>query len=190
MIPINLIRQYKFCPRIVYYSLLTNIKPIYPRQVSLGQDYHKLQENLSKNRKFKKLNIEYQEVILDKYIENEDLNICGKVDLALINKSNIIPIEFKLSSNKKPNYSHILQLVGYGLLLEKKYQRDFKQAIISYSNNMKFFNITITQEIKKDFFIILKNIEEILKNQNLPNSSANEKQCLQCEYLNFCDDRF
>lgn len=23
-----------------------------------------------------------------------------------------------------------------------------------------------------------------------PNSSASEKQCSQCEYLNFCDDRF
>ena len=109
MIPVNLIRQYIFCPRIVYFNLLTNIKPFYPRHVSLGEDYHKLQEKLSKNRKFKKLNIIYDDIILDKYIENTDFNICGKVDLALICHNEIVPIEFKDTQDKKPSYSHILR---------------------------------------------------------------------------------
>jgi len=33
-------------------------------------------------------------------------------------------------------------------------------------------------------------IKNIVKNDMLPNSSANENRCGQCEYLNFCDDRF
>lgn len=190
MIPINLVRQYHFCPRIVYYSLLTNIKPIYPRQVSLGVEYHDMQEKLSKNRKFKKLDILYDEIILDKYIENDKLNICGKVDLALINKTEIIPIEFKDVEAKKPTYSYILQLCGYGILLQYKYQVNFKQAFIIYSNNMKLFHINITDKIRTDFFDTIKSIEEIVNNDILPNSSANEQQCSQCEYLNYCDDRF
>jgi len=190
MIPINLIRQYHFCPRIVYYNLLTNIKPYYPRQVSLGEEYHDVQEKLSKNRKFAKLDIKYDEIILDKYFEDEKLNICGIVDLALICKSEIVPIEFKFVDSKKPSYSHVLQLYGYGLLLSRKYEKDFNTAIISYSNNMKIFKIPITQKIKKDFFDTIKSIEQIVKNDMLPNSSANENRCGQCEYLNFCDDRF
>ncbi len=190
MIPINLIRQYIFCPRIVYYNLLTNIKPHYPRQVSLGEDYHKLQEKLSKNRKFLKLDIKYDEIILDKYFENEKLNICGIVDLALICENQIVPIEFKFIDTKKPSYSHILQLYGYGLLLSTEYKKDFNTAIISYSNNMKIFKIQVTPKIKKDFFNTLKNIENIVKSDVLPNSSADENKCGQCEYLNFCDDRF
>lgn len=189
MIPINLIRQYKFCPRIVYYSLLTNIKPIYPRQVSLGSDYHELQEQMLKSRKFKKFHIDFEEIISDKYFEKEALNICGKVDLAFLCKDEIIPCEFK-HIDKKPSYSHILQLVGYGIILEKEYEKDFKNAFIIYGNNMKFHKIEITQKYKKDFFDVIKNIEQILKDDLLPNSSANESKCLQCEYLNFCDDRF
>jgi len=190
MIPINLIRQYNFCPRIVYYNLLTNIKPIYPRQVSLGLDYHKAQEELSKNRKFKKLKIDYNKVIIEQYIEDETLNILGKVDLALLNDKEIIPIEFKDINSKKPSYSHILQLYGYGLLLSKEYNKEFNRAIIIYSNNMKLFNINITPKIKKDFFETLRNIEKIVDNNILPNSSANDKKCTQCEYINYCDDRF
>jgi len=190
MIPINLIRQYNFCPRIVYYNLLTNIKPIFPRQVSLGTEYHTLQEKLSKNRKFKKLGIEYNEIVLDKYLELESINICGKVDLALITDDEIIPIEFKFIEAKKPSYSHVLQLYGYGRLLSHEYGKEFKRAIIIYSNNMKLFKIEITEKIKEDFFKTLKAIEEIERNNILPNSSANELQCGQCEYLNYCDDRF
>jgi len=190
MIPINLIRQYHFCPRIVYYSLLTNIKPIYPRQVSLGLEYHKLQERLSKNRKFEKLHIDYEEVILDKYLENEQWNIVGKIDMALLCKDEVIPIEFKDINAKKPSYSHILQLYGYGLLLEKEYEKRFSRAIVIYGNNMKLFHIEITQKIKDDFLKTVKKIESIVANGNFPHSSANDKQCSQCEYLNYCDDRF
>jgi len=189
MIPINLIRQYKFCPRIVYYNLLTNIKPIYPRQVSLGVDYHNLQEEMLKSRKFKKFHIEYEEILSDKYFENEVLNICGKIDLAFLTKDEVIPYEFK-HINSKPSYSHILQLVGYGILLEKEFQKEFKTAFIVYSNNMKFYKIDITKKHKIDFIEVLKSIEKIVKNDILPNSSANENQCIQCEYLNYCDDRF
>jgi len=189
MIPINLIRQYKFCPRIVYFNLLTNIKPIFPRQVSLGSDYHDLQNEMIKSRKFKKFHIEYEEVLNDKYFENESLNICGKVDLAFLCKDEIIPCEFKYI-DKKPSYSHILQLVGYGLLLQNEYQKQFKTAFIIYSNNMKFYKINITDKHKKDFFETIKKCEQIIKNDILPNSSCDENQCRQCEYLNYCDDRF
>ena len=65
-----------------------------------------------------------------------------------------------------------------------------KQAFIVHSNNMKFHKINITPKHKKDFFDVIKNIESIVKNDILPNSSANENQCIQCEYINYCDDRF
>lgn len=189
MIPINLIRQYKFCPRIVYFNLLTNIKPIYPRQVSLGSDYHDLQNEMIKSRKFKKFNIEFEEILYDKYLENVELNICGKVDLAFLCEDEVIPVEFK-HIEKKYSYSHILQLVGYGLLLEKEFNKKLTKAFIIYSNNMKFHKIEILDKHKKDFFEVVKDIEEILKNDIMPNSSADENKCAQCEYLNFCDDRF
>ena len=106
-----------------------------------------------------------------------------------IKQDEIIPVEFK-HIDKKPSYSHILQLVGYGMLLEKEYQKNFTKAFIVYSNNMKFYKIDITPKHKKDFFDVIKSIETIVKNDILPNSSANENQCIQCEYLNYCDDRF
>ena len=188
MIAINLIRQYIFCPRIVYYNLFTNIKPIYPRQVSLGIDYHDLQNQMLSSRKFKKLKIDYCQILRNKYFEDEKLNICGIIDLAFISNNEVIPIEFK-HIKSKPKYSHILQLTAYGLLLEKQYKKFFKESYIIYSNNMKFYNVKITENHKKDLFYVINNIEKMYENDTLPQSDANEKKCSQCEYLNFCDDR-
>ena len=127
MIPVNLIRQFHFCPRIVYYSLLTNIKPVYPKHVELGLKYHEVQEKLSKNRKFKKLKIDYQKIVLNKFLEDTELGIYGKVDLVLIAKEEVVPIEFKFIKPKKPSYSHILQLFGYGYLLKSITAKSLKE---------------------------------------------------------------
>jgi len=189
MIPINLIRQYHFCPRIVYFNLLTNIKPIYPRHVSLGEDYHKIQEKLSRYRRFKKLHIDFKEIIIDKYFEDKNLEIVGKVDIVLITKNEVIPIEFKQKSSKKPTLGHILQLYGYGYLLSKAYGLEFREAFIFYEQNIKLHHINITPKIKDKFFKTLSSIKKILEDAVFPNCSADENKCSQCEYINFCDDR-
>ena len=169
--------------------MLTNIKPIYPKYVKLGLEYHDIQSKLSKNRKFKKLGIEFERIIINKYLEDETLQIGGKVDLALLNKSQVIPIEFKNIKPKHPSWSHILQLYGYGYLLSKNYNLEFKQAIILYSNNIKLFKIDITPKIESAFFKTLERIKEIIDKNIFPDSSASIAKCVQCEYLNFCGDR-
>lgn len=189
MIPINLIRQYLFCPRIVYFNLLTNIKPLYPRHVDLGVDYHNLQNKLSKNRKFLKLNIKYEEILINRYLEDTILEIGGLVDIAFICKNEVIPMEFKDIEYKKPNLGHKLQLIGYGLLLEKNFNKPFKRAIVSFGNNLKFYEFKATSNLKDRFFEVLNSIKDIQNSEIFPNSSATENKCSQCEYLNYCDDR-
>lgn len=188
MIPINLIRQYHFCPRIIYFNLLTNIKPVYPKHIDLGNKYHNLQYKLTKHRKFKKLNINYKKILIEKYLENEQLNIDGIVDLAFICEDEVIPVEFKFIE-KKPSFSYILQVVGYGILLEKEFNLPFKRGFIIFSNNIKFYPIIFNDKLKNDFFKTIEEIEKIVQLGIFPNSNADENKCSQCEYLNYCDDR-
>jgi len=189
MIAINLIRQYMFCPRIVYFNLFTNIKPVYPIHVKLGVDYHSLQQKLLSHRKFEKLHINYKDIIVEKYFEDEVLEIDGKVDMAFICDDEIIPVEFKFI-DKKPSLAYKLQLVGYSILLEKYYKLPVTRGFIIYGNNVKFYEIIIDDRLKEKFFDILNKIKDIENREVFPNSSASDLQCSQCEYLNFCDDRF
>jgi CRISPR-associated exonuclease Cas4 len=190
MIALHLIRQYHFCPRIVYYYLLTDIKPAYPRHVSLGEEFDALQTRLSKNRKFQKLHIDFEEVIQKKYLESNKLGICGEIDLALIGREEVVPVEYKHLKQKRIKLGHILQLYGYGRLLSETYKRVFERALVIYDKKLKFEQIVVTSQIRKSFFDTLEAIREIEQKGIMPNSSASEPQCKQCEFLNFCDDRF
>ena len=189
MINVSLFRQYHFCKRIVYFSLLTNIKPVMPKHTEFGKDFHQKETKLSKARKFKKLNIDFIEVLTDLYIESEKLDINGVVDLCFITESEVVPVEFKYSS-KKPSFAYRLQVVGYGKILEEKYNKPFKRGYIIYDNNLKYHSIALHKNLEDRFFKTLQSIKDIEKEGIFPNSSADESKCLQCEYLNFCDDRF
>ena len=83
----------------------------------------------------------------------------------------------------------MLQVIGYGILLERRYNLEFKRGFIIYSNNIKFYPINVTKTLKDDFFKTIEKIKNIIDKGNLPFSSASENKCSQCEYLNFCDDR-
>lgn len=190
MIAVNLFRQYLFCPRIVYFSLLTNIKPIYPKHVKMGEDYHTLQDKLESSRNFKKLKIDFIDKISNKYLEDTELEICGKVDLGFVTNEEVFPVEFKFTENKKPSYGHAIQLFAYGLLMKKKFVKDLNSGFIISSNNLKTTKIEFTKTIERDFFKILQEINTIVENGNFPDSSADGNKCYQCEYLNYCNDRF
>ena len=188
MIPVNLIRQYIFCPRIVFYNLLTDIKPQFPRHVSFGTEYHTLQDELLKNRRFKKLNINYREIVTGKYFSMQDPGIGGIVDLGFVCEDEVVPVEYKFIDGK-PSLSHKLQLAAYGKLMSEYYGLPARRGIIIYSNNIKFYQVVFSREIWNKLQKVIAGIQKIVDTEIFPDSSATEKQCSQCEYLNYCNDR-
>lgn len=190
MIQVNLIRQFIFCPRIVYFNLLSNIKPVYPLHVEHGSIYHNKQDKLFAIRDFVKLNITYNEKLNNIYIEDENLNLCGIVDTCFICDDEVVVVEYKNTNKSHISYSHKMQLTAYSLLLSNKYHKCCRRGIIIYSNNLKYYEVLITENDIKNLHKILSKINEMVEKAVFPDSSAGDKKCLQCEYLNYCDDRF
>ena len=104
-VPVSLLRQYAFCPRIPFFYLIRNLHPPFRPWVKQGLGFHEKTQMLAKRRKGKTLRIEFSEEIREKVR-------------------------------------------------------------------------VITQKILTD-------CEEAL----MPSTAASDKQCSQCEYLNFCNDR-
>ncbi len=190
MIQVNLIRQYIFCPRIVYFNLLSNIKPVYPMHVEQGSIYHKKQDNLFSIRDFTKLNISYNEKLNNVYLEDETLGLCGLVDMCFICDNEVIAVEYKDTNKSSISYAHKMQLAAYSLLLSNTYKKDSSRCIIIYGNNVRFHEVFIKEQDILQLKKILSKINKMVEKAVFPDSSAGEKKCLQCEYLNYCDDRF
>ncbi|QUE32366.1 CRISPR-associated protein Cas4 [Francisella philomiragia] len=185
-LPINLIRQWCFCPRIVYYQELLNIKTQKPLWVVQGEDFHKKVEHLEKRRSFKRYNLDSATRHFNLSLKSLKYRIHGIVDWVLETDDHVYVVEYK--TNPNPNsLGHKLQIAAYALLAQEYFDKPSKIAFLASDKNS--YEIEITQDLIEKLYRVIDDIINTLDNGNKPDSSASDHQCIQCEYLNFCNDR-
>lgn len=187
-VPVHLIRQYCFCERIPNYQEVLRLNPARPQWVKQGEKFHQSQNHLFKHRTLKRFDLENAQQEFEVRVSDSKLQLHGLVDSILITKSQIYPIDFKLSGTK-PTKGQLLQLTAYAMLLEKEYNLPCKRGFILYEQKGKTQPITFTEVNKQRVLKIRDKIIEGLSAGLMPFSSATPAQCTQCEYLNYCNDR-
>ena len=185
-IPISLIKEWCFCPRTFYYQHILNLNSKKPLWLAQGKEAHKRIENLEKRRGFfrYKLNNSIRhfnvEVYSDKY------NIHGIIDSVLEQEKEIFVIEYKLNPSVKI-LGHIMQLQAYSLCASEVFKKPCKISFLS--GEKKNYEIKNTTDRKEKLLEILNQMRKIGANFQKPDTSASKYQCVQCEYLNYCNDR-
>ncbi len=187
-IPINLIRQWCYCPRVVYYMELMNIDYHQPRWVQQGEDFHKMEEKLWSRRNLSRFNLKTGKTYYNLMLQSEQLGLHGIVDMAVETNEAVYAIEFKLSVNSKKKGDY-LQLVAYAMLLERHF---LKPSLVGFlvGKGQVLHTINIDESKRKSVMQVSHKIREALQSGLKPESSATVNQCCTCEYVNFCNDRF
>lgn len=188
-LPIHLIRQYLFCPRVVYFLEVLNIPKVSPIWVKEGEVYHKKQAELFKRRTLVRFGLENAEFKSNINLSNEELKFYGICDGLIISDTHIYPVEIKLHGDK-PTKAQKMQLIAYGILAEKKFAKTFDLGFVLYEKNAKTIPIMVNKEDKQE---VIKKVDEIIDmilEAKLPYSSADDEKCTQCEFENYCNDRF
>jgi len=185
-IPISLMRQYYFCPRIIYFTEVMGIKPFEPVWVRMGSENHNKQEKLFHRRVIGRFGIEEAEYLYNVRLFSPAYGINGICDLVLSGDTFVYPVEIKTGKIHK---GHFAQIAGYAVCLEEKYGKKADKGFISQGSKGKVTCINIDLDMKNLLKECLKAIREIIDSQVMPDSSASIHQCGQCEFLNFCNDR-
>ncbi len=188
-LPIHLIRQYIFCPRVVYFLEVLNIPKVSPVWVKEGENHHKKQAELFKRRTLSRFHLENALFKSNINLSYEDFNFYGICDGLIISDKNIYPVEIKLHGTK-PRKAQKMQLIAYGILAEKIYEKDFNLGFIVFEKNAKTIPIEVDEKQKKELISLVEKIIEMIKKEKLPYSDATEEKCTQCEFENYCNDRF
>lgn len=190
-IPISLIRQYCFCPRIPFFYLVYGMTPELKPWVEEGLTFHERMSVLQKRRNLSSVRFDEGRFVPHVDVKSELLKFHGRVDgVFFSNAGDIYPIEFKLAEKEEIRRAHVLQLSAYALALEEKYGKTIQQGFLVLGKKSKVFGIRIDDQKREDVKECLEHIKASLVTGLLPESSASERQCCQCEYLNFCADRF
>lgn len=187
-IPSSLFRQYCFCPRIVYFQYILGLKVPSPLWVKQGVDYHVREQQLSQSRTLKRYDLNSGKIEFDVKLRSAKWGIHGLADAVIFLPEEALVIEFKLTCNK-PTRGQMLQIAAYAVMIEEQYNIGLKSGFISYESKGKVHRIEIKEKLKTSLSNAIKHIELMQNTQIMPDSSASQAQCEQCEYMNFCNDR-
>ena len=186
-VSVNLIRQWCYCPRVVYYIELTDIAFHRPAWVKQGEDFHRMETKLWQRRNLSRFNLDEGEVHHNLSMQNEDFGFHGIVDMAIETDEAVYAVEFKLSANNKKRGDQ-LQLAGYAMLLEKHFSKPSPVGFLVGKGKI-LHTIDIDAEKREAVQSITDKIRRMLRRGLKPESSATVAQCCACEYVNFCNDR-
>jgi len=187
-VPVHLIRQWCYCPRVVYYSELTNVAFYRPAWVKQGKDFHQLEQKLWKRRNLSRFNLDKGKVYHNLKMQDDDFGMHGVVDMAIETDEKVYAVEFKLSAHNK-NRGDQLQLIAYSMLLEKHFSKPSSVGFLAGQGKI-LYTVKINLENRKKVTEIKNKIIHLIESGVKPDTSATVNQCCNCDYLNFCNDRF
>lgn len=188
-IPVSLLRQFCFCPRIPYFSLVRGIFPSNPGWVEDGIIFHDKTKYLIKRRKFERYGIMEPKFKFSVYLKSSNLGLHGICDAIIYDEERIIPCEFKSGSLKNISIGAKVQLYAYCIMASEKHKIPITKGIILSEKSDNFYVLEISKERTEKFKLLLDKFNNSIFTDQIPHSSSSEPQCSQCEYLNFCSDR-
>ena len=188
-VPANWIRQWHYCPRVVYYMTLIDSKSFYqPAWIKQGEDFHKLEEKLWKRRNLSRFNLEKGKRFYNLKMSSAKLSLHGVADMAIETETAVYPVEFKLSAREGKKQGNQLQLTAYALLLEKHFSKPSPVGFITGKGKVLRI-VKFDQKRRQALTKAIEEIQQMLRKGLKPESDASIVQCCACEYVNFCNDR-
>lgn len=187
-VPISLLRQHIFCPRIPFFNEVKQINPGDRPWQSQGVTFHQRQSMLTKRRNLSRFGLARGEVQLSQKLKSTQLQCHGICDSIILTDNEVAIIEFKLAG-KKPTKGQMLQAAAYGMVAEQQYNRPCKRIFVLIGERGKTYHYPLNKGLRSKVVQALREVQFNLTQPILPHSAATEHQCGQCEYLNFCGDR-
>ena len=187
-LPISLIRQYCFCPRIPFFNEVLGVNPgdrLWQRQ---GVAYHERQRMLNRRRSLKRYGLQEGKMHHDVWLASNTLGCHGICDAIVETDVEVCPVEFKLNA-VRPNRGELLQLAAYGIAAEERFGKPCNSMFLLCGQRGKVRHYVLDTNIRDSARKTIDNILKSFEISLLPESPATTAKCSQCEYLNFCGDR-
>ena len=190
-VPVSLLRQYAFCPRIPFFYLIRNLHPPFRPWVKQGLGFHEKTQMLAKRRNLSRFGLAGAFTLeADVALKSETLHLHGICDAVLtLASGQMVPLEFKMKENCNLFYGSDLQLTAYAMLLEELRGQPVPFGFLLFGSKGKTLRIEFSEEIREKVRVITQKILTDCEEALMPSTAASDKQCSQCEYLNFCNDR-
>lgn len=181
------VKQYFYCPRVVFYTYCLHSKRPTTYKMKEGTLEHEEIEEKEERRSLKAYGLAEGERKFNISLNSPRLGLTGKLDMAILTKNEIIPVDFKNTSGSS-GLNHKYQLTGYALLVEDLWQKPVRRAFIYLAPQKRAQEVIITDNMRLFFKQTLAKIRNMIEKESLPGPSRKPAHCTDCEFRNFCND--
>jgi CRISPR-associated exonuclease Cas4 len=177
------IKQYVYCPRIVYFDRVLHATPVFGSQ---QEDSKELHEDYVKKELRRKDAVYYSsefvgaEKSLLVSLSSSTLGLQGNVDCIIKTASGeYVPVEYKNMNSDKGRVcmQHKYQLVGYALLIEDSFKTVVKRGFVNYLPETLILQFEITPTMKSYVKRVLGHIRRIIRDEELPPIRVAKQKC-------------
>ncbi len=180
------VKNYIYCPRVVYYHYFLPIRPT-TFKMEEGKRAWERTEELEERRSLRAYNLQDGHREFNVNLASQRLGILGKIDMAILRRSEVIPVEFK-NTESKPGLNHKYQLATYGLLCEEAFHRPARRGFIYLIPAKRPIELHIAPEVRRFTTQIIGRIRRMLDQEQIPPPTRNRGRCRDCEFRRWCWD--
>ena len=187
LIPVVELRQWTYCPRVVYYHLVMAGAGRSTYKMEEGLRAQELIESLEMRRTLREYGLEGARREFGIWLHDEQLGLTGKIDLLLRAETEASVVDFKLTSGEVAE-NHRMQLAGYALLTEAALGLKVSVAFVYRIPDNRVFSVTIDGPLRERVARTIAAIRGLKINEELPEPTPVRARCVECEYANYCGD--
>ena len=187
LIPVTDLKQWVYCPRIVYYHCVMPAKgkPTFKmREAVAAQD---LVEGLEMRRGLQRYGLEGARRRFGVWLSSEEFGLSGKLDLLLEGEKEIAVVDFKLTSGEVGE-NHRVQMASYSLLAEAVCRLPARVGFLYRIPDNRVFPVEMTAELRKVVQDCVREIRGMQEAQSCPPPTPVRGRCRDCEFANYCGD--
>jgi CRISPR-associated exonuclease Cas4 len=183
------LKQYVYCPRILYYhTALPAVRPV-TYKMELGITAHEEAEGRERRRSLRTYGLSQGQRYFNVPVYSATLNLSGEIDMVIQTATEVIPVDYKNARQEGPHYR--LQLMAYGRLLEladAKAEIVVKRGFLYLMPARKAIEVKFTPQRRRQLTTALETMKAIAERQHMPAPTDQRRRCVDCEFRRFCND--
>lgn len=185
-VTITLLKQYIYCPRVVYYETCT--PGIRPRtyKMKAGQDAHERERERAARRTLTAYQILEGERRFDVRIVSPTLGLSGLIDEVVLTPDEAMVVDYKSAEWTGDN--HLIQLAAYSLMVEEAFKLPVRRGFIYLLKPRRFESVPIDTPLRNSVMETLQHIRRIRDYEYMPPPVDQPNKCANCEFRRFCND--
>ena len=193
MFTVTDLKQYTYCPRIVYYHhCLPAVRPL-TYKMEAGIEAGTVEENRELRRSLRPYGLRRGERHLDVWLTSPGWGLRGRADLVIDTDDNptgareLIPVDFKLSPGRL-GANIRLQLVAYGVMLEETWGAPSRRGFVYFIPQCRAVEVPFTPELRARLEASMSLMRDIVERERMPPATRSRARCEVCEFRRFCND--